>query len=317
MTTSDMNDATPVERPPVPNDRPPVPNDRAPGGDRPPRREYGIVNALSHTVMLAWAALTTLPLLWALASSFKSTKEIVTDPWSLPSRLRWENWARAWEGASIGRCLLNSVIVVGGSLTLTMLLGAMAAYVLARYEFWGSRVVYYLFVGGMMFPVFLALVPLFFVVKNLGLLGTWPGLILAYCAYSLPFTVFFLTAFFRTLPTSVGEAALVDGCSHFGLFFRIALPMARSGLVSVAVFNLLNQWNQYVLPLVLLQGQDAEKKWVLTQGLTMLAVNEGYRGDYSGLFAGMTIAMLPVLLTYVIVYRRVQSGLAGRLSGSS
>jgi len=251
-----------------------------------------------------------------LASSFKTNNEILTDPWSLPSKLRWENWARAWNNASIGRYLLNSVIVVGGSLTLTMLFGAMAAYVLARYQFWGSRVVYYLFVGGMMFPVFLALVPLFFVVKNLGLVGTRPGLMLVYCAYSLPFTVFFLTAFFRTLPTSVGEAAMVDGCSHFGLFFRIMLPMARPGLTSIAIFNFLAQWNQYVLPIVLMQGEGAKDRWVLAQGLTELAVSEGYAGNYSGLFAGMTIAMLPVLLGYVVFHRQMQSGLAARLSGS-
>jgi N-acetylglucosamine transport system permease protein len=200
--------------------------------------------------------------------------------------------------------------VVTGALALTMLFGAMAAYVLARYQFRGRRFIYFAFVGGMMFPVFLALVPLFFVVRNLGLLGTLPGLILVYAAYSLPFTVFFLTAFYRTLPTSVAEAAMVDGCGHFGLFFRVMLPMARPGLVSVAIFNFLFQWNQYVLPIVLMQGEGAERRWVLAQGLTALAVNEGYRGDFSGLFAGMTIAMLPVLIGYLAFHRQVQSGLA-------
>jgi len=277
--------------------------------DRPARREIGVGNAFSHLFLMGWALLTTFPLAWAVLSSFKTDEQILTDPWGLPSALRWENWVRAWNQAHIGRYFLNSVIVVTGSLTLTMLLGAMAAYVLARYEFRGNRIVYYLFVGGMMFPVFLALVPLFFVVQDLGLLATLPGLMLVYAAYSLPFTVFFLTAFFRTLPTSVGEAALVDGCSHFGLFFRVMLPMARPGLISVGIFNFLGQWNQYVLPIVLMQGQGAEKKWVLAQGLTALAVHEGYRGDYSGLFAGVAIAMLPVLLAYLVFQRQVQSGL--------
>ncbi|MEU4424488.1 carbohydrate ABC transporter permease [Actinoplanes sp. NPDC024001] len=265
---------------------------------------------LSHLFLTVWALVTTLPLVWAVLSSFKSDTEILTDPWSLPSELRWENWGRAWNEAHIGRYFLNSAIVVTGALILTMLFGAMAAYVLARYRFRGNRVVYYAFVGGMMFPVFLALVPLFFVVRNLGLLGTLPGLTLVYAAYSLPFTVFFLTAFFRTLPTSVAEAAMVDGCGHFGLFFRVMLPMARPGLVSVGIFNFLFQWNQYVLPIVLMQGEGAEKKWVLAQGLTALAVNEGYRGDFSGLFAGMTIAMLPVIAGYLLFHRQVQSGLA-------
>jgi N-acetylglucosamine transport system permease protein len=273
-----------------------------------------ISDVFSHAVLISWAVLTAYPLLWAVLSSFKSDDEILTDPWGLPSAARWQNWSRAWQSAHIGRYFLNSVLVVSLSLIITMLFGAMAAYVLARYRFRGDRVAYYLFVGGMMFPVFLALVPLFFVVKNLGLLGTLPGLSIVYAAYSMPFTVFFLTAFFRTLPTSIGEAALIDGCSHFGLFFRVMLPMSRPGLVSVGIFNFLLHWNQYVLPIVLMQGEGAEHKWVLAQGLTALAINEGYGGDYSGLFAGVTIAMLPVLLAYVIFQRQMQSGLtAGQL----
>lgn len=283
-----------------------------PATSAPSRRTPRIAgfSILSHGFLIGWAVLTTLPLAWALVSSLKSDSEILSDPWGLPSDLRWENFARAWGAAHIGRYFLNSAIVVSGALVLTMLFGAMAAYVLARYRFRGARVVYFVFVGGMMFPVFLALVPLFFVVRNLGLLGTLPGLILVYAAYSLPFTVFFLTAFFRTLPTSVAEAAMVDGCGHFRLFFQVMLPMARPGLVSVAIFTFLFQWNQYVLPIVLMQGEGAEKRWVLAQGLTALAVNEGYQGDYSGLFAGMTIAMLPVLIGYVIFHRQVQNGLA-------
>ncbi|GAB3154494.1 carbohydrate ABC transporter permease [Micromonospora sonneratiae] len=286
--------------------------------DRPadgqPRRELGIFNVFSHGFLALWGALTVLPLLWVVISSFKSDAEILSDPWGLPGALRFENWARAWTEAHIGQYFLNSIIVVAGSLTLTMLLGATAAYVFARYEFWGRQVVYYLFVGGMMFPVFLALVPLFFVVRQAGLLGTWPGLILVYAGYSLPFTVFFLTAFFRTLPTSVGEAAMIDGCGHFRLFFQVMLPMAKPGLISVAIFNFLNHWNQFILPQVLMQGEGAEDRWVLAQGLTALAVNQGYAGDYSGLFAGLTIAMLPVLVVYIAFQRQIQSGLtAGQL----
>ncbi|MGC4788249.1 carbohydrate ABC transporter permease [Micromonospora sp. DT178] len=280
--------------------------------DRPVRRELGVANVLSHGFLLFWGALTVLPLLWMFISSFKSNAEILADPWSLPGALRFDNWARAWSGAHIGQYFLNSLVVVAGSVTLTMLMGATAAYVFARYEFRGKQVVYYLFVGGLMFPVFLALVPLFFVVRNAGLFGTWTGLILVYAAYSLPFTVFFLTAFFRTLPTAVAEAALVDGCGHFRLFFQVMLPMARPGLISVAIFNFLQHWNQFLLPQVLMQGD--ESKWVLAQGLAALSVNQGYAGDYAQLFAGLTIAVVPVLLVYILFQRQVQSGLtAGQL----
>ena len=141
--------------------------------------------------------------------------EIFGSPWSLPEVFQWSNFASAWD-KGVGQYLLNSVIVVTGGVLLTMLLGSMAAYVLARYRFPGNRFIFYLFAAGMMFPVFLAIVPLFFVVQNLGMLSTYQGLILVYVAYSLPFTVFFMHAFFRTLPTAIAEAAFIDGCSHAG-----------------------------------------------------------------------------------------------------
>lgn len=269
-------------------------------------------NPFPQAMLVFWGLLTALPLIWVVLSSFKDDAEILNDPWGLPGSLRWSNFARAWSHGHIGQYFINSATVLSVSLTLTMLLGATAAYALARYDFPGKRIVYFAFVGGMMFPVFLALVPLFFVVKNAGLLNTLPGLMLVYTAYSLPFTVFFLHAFFRTLPTQVAEAAMIDGCGPFALFFRVMLPMAKPGLISVAIFNLLGQWNQYLLPVVLVS--DDEDKYVLAQGLAALAVNEGYRGDYSRLFAGLTLAMLPVLIVYAVFQRQVQSGLtAGQL----
>ncbi|GAB3870932.1 hypothetical protein GCM10027610_133560 [Dactylosporangium cerinum] len=201
-----------------------------------------------HLAMLAWGVVTALPLLWAIVSSFKTDSDILNDPWSLPTEPQWGNWSRAWSQANIGRYFFNSLIVVGGGLLLTMLLGSMVAYALARYEFRGNRLIYYVFVAAMFFPVFLALVPLFFVVEQLGLLGTYQGLILVYAAYAVPFTIFFLHAFFKTLPSEVAEAAFLDGCSHGTVFFRVMLPMARPGLVAVGIFNFLGLWNQYLLP---------------------------------------------------------------------
>ncbi|MEU9402700.1 carbohydrate ABC transporter permease [Streptomyces sp. SID4985] len=299
----------------------PLPAERGPriakldvSGARPGRRketEGAVLNVFSHGVLVIWAILVVLPLVWAVMTSFKDDNSILTSPWSLPDRLHFDNWSRAWTEANMSDYFFNTLLVVGGSLIGTMILGSMAAYVLARFDFPGNRFVYYLFVGGMSFPVMLALVPLFYVVNNMGLLNTIHGLILVYIAYSLPFTVFFLTAFFRTLPTSVAEAAFVDGASHSRTFFQIMLPMAKPGLISVAIFNFLGQWNQYMLPTVL--NTDPDKK-VLTQGLVQLAVSQGYKGDWSGLFAGLVMAMLPVLAAYIVFQRQVVSGLtAGAL----
>jgi N-acetylglucosamine transport system permease protein len=263
-------------------------------------------NPLPQLAMLAWAVVTALPLLWAVVSSLKTDQEILNEPWAPPSSLHFENWSRAWTAASIGRYFFNSLIVVGGALVLTMLLGSLVAYSLARYQFRGNRFIYYTFVAAMFFPVFLALVPLFFVVRQLGLLGTYHGLILVYAAYAVPFTVFFLHAFFRTLPEEVAEAAVLDGCSHSAVFFRVMLPLARPGLVAVGIFNFLGLWNQYLLPLVLNPDPD---RYVLAQGLAALSVSQGYRSDWSGLFAGLTIAMLPVLVAYVAFQRHIRAGM--------
>jgi N-acetylglucosamine transport system permease protein len=266
----------------------------------------GVLNVFSHGVLIIWAFMVALPLLWAVMTSFKTDKAIFTSPWSLPDRLHFENWARAWGEAHMSEYFLNTIIVVGGSLLGTLLFGSMAAYVLARFEFPGNKFIYFLFIGGMSFPVILALVPLFYVLQNMALLNTLHGLILVYIAYSLPFTVFFLTAFFRTLPTSVAEAAFMDGASHTRTFFQVMLPMARPGLISVGIFNFLGQWNQYLLPTVLNTEPDQK---VLSQGLVQLAVSQGYKGDWSGLFAGLVMAMLPVLAAYIIFQRQVVAGL--------
>lgn len=263
-------------------------------------------NAFFHAVLAAWAIVSVLPLLWAGLTALKPNDEVFGSPWSLPSEWRFDNFSRAWGSASIGQFFVNTIIVVSGALVLTMLLSTMVAYVLGRYEFRGNRLIYYLFASGLMFPIFLAVVPLFFVVRNLGLLNSHLGLILAYTAYSLPFSVFFLTAFFRTLPSAVGEAAMIDGCSHSGVFFRVMLPMARPGIVSVALFNFVGMWNQYLLPLVL--NQNNESTAVLTEGLAALVAQQGYDSDFAALFAGMVISMLPVLVVYLVFQRKLREG---------
>ncbi|MEV8017199.1 carbohydrate ABC transporter permease [Streptomyces sp. NPDC086554] len=270
------------------------------------------LNVFSHAFLVLWVVLAAGPLVWVALTALRPSVEILSDPMGWPTSLHWENFSNAWTEASIGQYALNSLIILAGSLTGTMLLGSMAAYVIARFTFPGNRFIFLLFAGGMMFPVILALVPLFAVMENFGLLDTRPGLMIAYIAYSLPFTVFFLTSFFRTLPTGVQEAAMVDGASHTRTFFQIMLPMAKPGLVSIGIFNFLGQWNQYLLPLLL--NNEEESSYVLPQGLANLAVTQGYRGDWGALFAGLTIAMLPVLVVYAVFQRQVQAGLtAGAL----
>ncbi len=271
------------------------------------------VAGLSQILLAAWAVAVIFPFVWMVLSALKTDPEILSSPWRLPADLQWGNFWRAWQEAQIGRFFLNTLVVLTGSLSGTLLVSAMAAYVLARFPFPGRNFLFYGFVAGLMFPVFLALVPLYFLVNDLGLLGTYQGLILVYIAYSLPFTIFFLTAFFKTLPNEVAEAAILDGASQFQVFFQIMLPLAAPGLIAMGIFNFLGQWNQFLLPLVLMPDPD---KYLLSQGLYFLAVQQGYQNDYGALFAAMTITMVPTLIVYVLFQRRLEAGLtAGALKG--
>jgi N-acetylglucosamine transport system permease protein len=260
-----------------------------------------------------WSIVVVFPMIWVIVSAFKSDAEIFMSPWLPPADLMWENFVRAWSKASIGLYLLNTLIVLIPAIFFTLLFSAMAAYVLARFEFPGNRFIFFSFLGGMLFPIFLALVPLFFLLNTLKILDTQFGLILVYIAYSLPFTVFFLTGFFKTLPTELLEAATIDGANNFQLFFLVAIPLAQNGLVSMGIFNFLGMWNQYILPLVLLTSNE---KYVLSQGLAFLQHQQRYQSDWSGLFAAVVIVMLPTLIVYIIFQNQIQRGLTvGALKG--
>jgi N-acetylglucosamine transport system permease protein len=300
------------------------------------KREGAVLNVFSHGFLIVWALMVGIPLIWATVQSFRSDDEILHNPLSLPSTWHLGAFGRAWTKGHIGDYFLNTILVMSFSVTLTMLLGAMVAYVLARYRFPGNRFIYYLFFVGLVMPIFLGLIPLYRTVQvipatidnafgSMGLrtdfssvigLNTYGGLILVYIAYSLPFTVFFLHSFFRTLPSSVAEAGMIDGASHSVLFFRVMMPMAKPGLISIGLFNIIGQWNQFILPALLMKktGPFDSEKFMLTQGLLNLVNNSKYETDWARLFAGMTIAMLPILITYLVFNRHIQAGLTGSVT---
>lgn len=265
------------------------------------------VATVSHVALIAWVVIICAPLLWVLMSSFKTTQQIFGSPFTLPTSFNFDNYISAWTTASIGTYFVNTVIVVGFSLVIVMLLGAMCAYYLARYEFKGSKIIYYLMLAGLTFPIFLAVVPLFQTLKGFGLLNTFPGLIITYVAFALPFTVFFLYAFFRTLPQEVAEAAALDGAGPWRIFFTIMLPMATPGMASVAIFNFLGLWNQFLLPIAL---NTNTSNYVLSQGMASFASQAGYAVNFGALFAAVVITVLPVLVTYIIFQRQLQGSVS-------
>ena len=265
------------------------------------------VATIAHTALIVWVVIICLPLLWVLMSSFKTTQQIFGAPFSLPTSLNFDNSVSAWTTASIGTYFFNTIIVVGSALVIVMLLGAMCAYYLARYEFKGSQVIYYLMLAGLTFPIFLAVVPLFQTLKGFGILNTLPGLIVTYVAFALPFTVFFLYAFFKSLPQEVAEAAALDGCGPWRIFFQIMLPMATPGMASVAIFNFLGLWNQFLLPIAL---NTNSMNYVLSQGMESFASQAGYAVNFGALFAAVVITVVPVLITYIIFQRQLQGSVS-------
>jgi N-acetylglucosamine transport system permease protein len=281
--------------------------DARPAGARRMTAGDVVAGILSHGVMIIWTIIIVLPFIWVLMSSFKTTKEILAAPFTFPTTLHLENYANAWTTSGVGSYFANTLIVVGISLVLVMLLGAMCAYVLARFRFIGNRVIYYLMLAGLTFPVFLAIVPLFFVLRSVGLLGSLPGLILTYVAFALPFTVFFLHSFFRTLPDEIYEAAQIDGASEWRTFFQVMLPMARPGMATVAIFNFLGLWNQFLLPVALNPDQN---NYVLTQGMASFASQAGYSVDFGALMAAVVITVTPVLIVYIIFQRQLQGSVS-------
>ena len=266
-----------------------------------------VVGAISHTILTIWCIIVVLPLLWTVMSSFKTSSEIFSSPFSLPSKWNFDNYVGAWTTAGIGSFLLNTVIVVFGALAVTMLFGAMCAYVLARFQFPGNRAIYYLMLAGLTFPIFLAIVPLFFVLRSIGLLNTLPGLILTYAAFALPFTVFFLFSFFKALPNSIAEAAALDGAGEWRTFFQVMLPMARPGLATVAILNFVGLWNQFLLPVAL---NTDPKNYVLTQGMASFASQAGYSVDFGQLFAGAVMTIVPVFIVYLVFQRQLQGSVS-------
>ncbi len=241
------------------------------------------------------AALIVVPLGWVLVASLKTSHEIVSSPWALPASPQWGNYAKAWREAGIGRYFFNSLLVTAATLAILLPVGAMAAYVLAKHPFRGSRLVSGAFLGGMMFPNLLVIVPLFLLLRSMHLLNSLHGLVAVYVAYSLSFTIFVLTGFFQTLPDELAEAAALDGATHAGTFWRVMLPLARPGVLVVAIFNAIGLWNEYSLAKVLISD---EANTTLPLGLDRLTLTQHYQSDWGALFAALVLVMAPVLALY-------------------
>ncbi|MNI13498.1 L-arabinose transport system permease protein AraQ [compost metagenome] len=267
-----------------------------------------ILKLLIWVMLILWSISVLYPLLWTLLDALKDNQQFfLNKPWALPEPpLLWSNFSYVWNKYNFGTYFYNSTIVTICSTGLALLLAASTAYVLARYEFKGSGLLYVLYIASMMVPFVLALTPLFFLINDMGLLNTKLGLILVYAASAVPFGIFVLVGFYKTLPKELGEAASIDGCSDFGTFFRIMLPLSQPGLITVGIMTVLNTWNEFVIGTVL---TNIPEKYTLPVGISVMQAEMQYRTEWGPLFAGLLFTIVPILILYIFFQKQIASGI--------
>jgi ABC-type glycerol-3-phosphate transport system permease component len=280
-------------------------------------RARSAARPLAYTViylaLFAWAAISLFSLVWVVMSSFKTNRELFANVWGLPTHLELGNYLKAWRNTHMDWFFVNSVLVSTATVVLTGLLAAMSSYVLARFRFRGSRLILVGLVAGMAIPLQLITVPLFLMFTRLRLINSLPALTLIYVTISLPFSIFVLTGFFRTLPRELEEVAVLDGATEYQIFWYVMLPLVRPGLVTVSIFNFLNIWNEYLLALMLL---TKPQQMTVPMGLYTLRVTQGAAADWASMIAGLVIVLVPTFLFFLVFQNRIAGGLtAGALKG--
>jgi raffinose/stachyose/melibiose transport system permease protein len=265
----------------------------------------------AYLVLTIFTGIVLFPLVAMVFGSFKTQYQFYANPWGVPSELNWDNYRYAWTMARIPRFLLNSIIVAAGTVGLTLLLASAAAYGFSSFQFRGSRPLYLLFVLLLIIPLPIGIIPLYVIVVRLHLVDTYLALILPYTSGSLPLAIVILRAAFQAIPREVTSAARIDGCSNFGAYARIVLPLARPGLATVTILAFIGSWNEFFLALIFIRNPD-----LMTLPLGLRTFMFQYSTQWTYLFAALTLSILPIVVVYVVLQRQFISGLAsGALVG--
>ncbi len=265
-------------------------------------------------VFLCVAAVAVLfPLIWVFLTSLKSNKDFYANVWGLPQEWVWENYARAWQRGNIGGTAINSVIVTLGSLLVGITASSTTAYVLARFRFRGRKLLRGVYLAAIMVPSIIALIPQYFILIELKLIDNLLGLILVYGLSSVPFASFILFGFFQGLPGELEEAAYMDGAGYIRTFFKIMLPLAQPGIVTVVVISFIDYWNEYFKAITYL---STPAKFTMPVGLVVFSQQSQFRIDWGALMASNIILIVPTAVVYILFRRSIQTGLtAGALKG--
>ena len=262
--------------------------------------------APSYLLVGLWSLFTVFVIGWVALSSLKTNREVFKEAWALPNELHFENFAKAWSVVRLGDYFLNSTVVVLSSVVLILLVSAPASYILSRVKFKGRSLITMIFTAGMGVPYPLLFIPLFVILASMKLSDSLFGLTIVYVSLSIPFTVYILTGFFGSLPTELEEAAIIDGCKDYQVFFKVMLPLASPGLITAAIFNFIGLWNEYQLALIFI---NSAPKRTLSLGLYSLMNAMQYTGDWVGLFAGIVIIMVPTIILYIFLSEKMIAGI--------
>ena len=274
-----------------------------------------ILSRLAVYLVAAVAILSSVvPVLYVWLGGFRTNPDINASPGGLPNPWILDNYKNVLTSERFWGSLTSS-LVVGLATTLgVVILGLMAAFVIARYNFKGRNLMYTLFAAGLMFPMTVASLPLNILIRNLGLHGKHIGLILPQIAFALPVTVIILVPFLRAIPDELEEAAAIDGTTRIGFFWRILLPLSMPGLVTVGVLAFIGSWNAYLLPLlVLAAGGTPQDQWTLPLGATQFATQ--YSQNTGAVLAYTAISMVPALVFFLVAEKQIVGGLAGAVKG--
>lgn len=274
--------------------------------DKAPRRKPRIPASRRVLLVVLWlyAIVAILPLLTMVLNSLRTNRDLATNPLGFPTAPDFTSYQRAWVEASFSTYFVNSVVVTVSSVALSTVVSLLAAYALARAKGRIVRIIEGVFISGLMMPVFLMIVPIFYLLDSFGLISSRLGLVMVYAAVSVPFSVFVLTTFFRQLPDELEEAARIDGAGPLRMFWQIAVPLVRPAVATVIVFRFVPIWNDFFYPLILIRQKS---NYTLPVGLTTFFGE--YQTNWSTLFAGLVIATLPLIVLFLFATKQIVSGL--------
>jgi raffinose/stachyose/melibiose transport system permease protein len=274
------------------------------------RRHSPFSNAPVYVVALGLAAVVIVPIAYVVISGFRTNGQLASKPVGLPHPWVTHNYTKVIASADFWRMVGNSIIIAAIATAIVVGVSALAAYPLARFQFRGRELVYTFFTFGLLFPIAVAALPLYLLLRQLHLDETLLGVALPEAAFGIPITVIILRPFMRAVPAELEDAAAIDGCTSFGFFWRILLPLTRPALMTVTILSVITSWNNFILPLLMLTEPH---HWTLPLGAANYSTE--HSTDTAGVLAFTTLSIVPALVFFLFAERRIVGGLSGAVKG--